>query len=145
MMRDIEGLILLFRVPAMLQLKPWRTREHLIILLIWAAIIHMLFFLALSKFSVKAIRMWGQTKISSCCLCVWCKSNELGCRFSTRFQTPMVESFSADFLPFIESYWTELHLEFCETSMTELLCEICGLLLDDWAHGGYIDGLLHLW
>ena len=34
--------------------------------------------------------------------------------------TPMVESLSADFLPAIESYCTESHLEFCQTSTTEL-------------------------
>ena len=35
---------------------------------------------------------------------------------------PMVESFSSD-LPAIESYWTELYVEFCRTSMTKFLCE----------------------
>ena len=47
---------------------------------------------------------------------------------SARFSARMVESFSADFLPAIESYWTESHLEFCQTSTTELLCEkMCSL------------------
>ena len=61
--------------------------------------------------------MWSQPKILSCYLCVWCKSKELGGRGSTRVPTPMVESFSQDFLPAIESYWTESHLDFCQTSM----------------------------
>ena len=56
--------------------------------------------------------VWGQLKISSCYLYVWCKSKELGGRESTRFLTPMVESFSADFLPAIERYWKGSHLEF---------------------------------
>ena len=75
------------------------------------------------EFSFKEMRMWGQPKTSSCCLCVWCNSKESGGRRSTRFPTSMVESLSADFIPAIESYWTESHLEFCQTSMTSLLCE----------------------
>ena len=39
---------------------------------------------------------------------------------SPRFSTPMVESFSKDLLPTVESYWTDSHLEFCQTSTTEL-------------------------
>ena len=58
------------------------------------------------------MRRVGQPKISSYCLFVWCKSKVLGGRGSTRFPTPIVESFSADFFPAIESYWTEYHLEF---------------------------------
>ena len=85
----------------MLQLKPWSAR-------------------GVSFFSLIHPVM---PKISSCGPCVWCKSKELGGRGSTRFPTSMVESFSADFLPAIESYWTESHLEFCQTSTTELLCE----------------------
>ena len=38
MMGDIEDLILLFGVSAMLQPKSWSAREHLIIQLIWATI-----------------------------------------------------------------------------------------------------------
>ena len=50
----------------------------------------------------------------------------LGRRGSTRFPTPMVESFSADFLPATGSYWTELHLERWSFS-----AKICGAPLDD--------------
>ena len=57
------------------------------------------------------MRTCGQSKISSCCICVWCKSKELGGSRSARFPTPMVESFVADLLPAIKSYWTESHLE----------------------------------
>ena len=37
----------------------------------------------------------GQSKISSCCFCVWCKSRELGGRENLKFPcvTPVVESF----------------------------------------------------
>ena len=128
MMRDIEGLILLFGVPAMLQLKPWRARgtsHHPNYMDNYCSnnfcLIH-----PVDEFSVKEMRMWGQPKISSCCLCAWCKSKELGCRGSTRFPTPMVKRFSADFLPAIESYWTELHLERWSFS-----AKICGAPLDD--------------
>ena len=50
------------------------------------------------------------------------KSRELGGRGSPRFPTPMVESFFTDLLPAIESYWSESHLEFCQTSTRDLLC-----------------------
>ena len=92
--------------------------------LIWATIrtffslIH-----PVDEFSFKEMRMWGQPKTSSCCLCVWCRSKELGGRGSTRFPLSMVESFSVDFFPAIESYWTESQLEFCQTSTKEPLCE----------------------
>ena len=38
--------------------------------------------------------MWGQSKITSCCICVWCESGELGGRSSSRFHfvTPAVET-----------------------------------------------------
>ena len=93
----------------MLQLKTWSARVTSYHRLIWATIIHKLFSLihAVDEFSFKVMSvMWGQPKISSCCLCVWCKSKELGGRGSTRSPTSMVESFSVDFLPAIESYWT---------------------------------------
>ena len=43
-------------------------------------------------------RMWGQSKISSYCFCVWCKSRELGSRGSSRFScvTPVLETFYSD-------------------------------------------------
>ena len=93
----------------MLQLKTWRARGTSYHRLIWATIIHKLFSLihAVDEFSFKVMSvMCGQPKISSCCLCVWCESNKLGCRGSTRFPTSMVESFSVYFLPAKESYWT---------------------------------------
>ena len=125
MMGDRECLILLFGVPAMLQLKLWSARRASHHPLIWATIIHTFFSLIhpVDEFSFKEMRMWGQPKTSSCCLCVWCRSKELGGRGSTRFPLSMVESFSVDFFPAIESYWTESQLEFCQTSTTELLCE----------------------
>ena len=55
--------------------------------------------------------------------------------------SPMVESFSTN-PPAIESCW---NLEFCQTSTTELLCESFGAPLGDWANGGYVDGLPHVW
>ena len=76
---------------------------------VWATIIHTFFSLIhpVHEFSFKEMSiMWGQPKISSCCLCVWCKSEELGGIRSKRFPISMVESFSADFVSAIESYWT---------------------------------------
>ena len=124
-MGDIECLIFLLGVPAMLQLKLWSAMGESHHPLIWATIIHTFFSLIhpVDEFSFKEMRMWGQPKTSSCCLCVWCKSKELGGRGSTRFPTSIVESFSADILAAIESYWKESHLKFCQTSTAELLSE----------------------
>ena len=107
-MGDTECLILLFGVPAMRQLKSWSARGVSHHPLIWATIIHTFFNLIhpVDEFSFKEMHMWGKPKTSSCFLCVWCKSKELGGRGSTRSPTSMVESFSVDFLPAIESYWT---------------------------------------
>ena len=43
--------------------------------------------------------------------------------WSPRFPIQMEERFSADLLMAIESYWTDSHLEFCQTSTTKLLSE----------------------
>ena len=32
-----------------------------------------------------SFKMWGQSKVSSCCLCVWCKSREMRGRETSRF------------------------------------------------------------
>ena len=62
------------------------------------------------EFYLKEMRTWGQPKISSNCFCVCCESRELG-----------------GFLVW-QQWWkpsteTESHLEFRQTSTTELLCE----------------------
>ena len=59
------------------------------------------------------MRMWGQSKISSCSICDWFESREMGDRGSPRLPTPMVESFSADLLPAINSYWIESPFKLC--------------------------------
>ena len=63
------------------------------------------------ELSFKEMRMCGQYKISFCCICDWCESREMGGRGSVRLPTPMVESFSADLLPAIKSYWAESPFE----------------------------------
>ena len=57
---------------------------------------------SVDEFSLKEMRTWGQSKISSCCICVWCKSREIGGRGSPRFPTLMVESFSPDLFPAVK-------------------------------------------
>ena len=71
------------------------------------------------------MRMQGQSKISCCCFCVWCKSRELGGRGSPRFPclTPVVKCLPSDLLQAIFIYWTESHLESCQTFRMVLLCE----------------------
>ena len=56
---------------------------------------------------LKEMRTQCQSKISSCCFCVWCKSRESGDRMNPRFPcvTPMVERFSSDLLRTIINYW----------------------------------------
>ena len=135
----------------------------------------------LDEFSFKKMRTWGQSKVSSCCLCVWCKSRELGDRGSLNtiggnllhrpstsykkafdriafginyiilaksrrargasHEPAFMDSYSLIIshmrlacLPSrwvsrgrsIKSYWTESHMEFFQTSTTELLCESMG-------------------
>ena len=58
---------------------------------------------------------------------------ELEGKGSPRFPAPMVESFSVDLPPAIESCWTELRLKFCQTSATELLCGNVGSAFR-WLH-----------
>ena len=65
------------------------------------------------ELSFKEMRMWGQSKISSCSICDWFESREMGDRGSPRLPTPMVESFSADLLPAINSYWIESPFKLC--------------------------------
>ena len=62
------------------------------------------------ELSFKEMRMCGQYKIHFV-FCDWCESREMGGRGSIRLPTPMVESFFADLLPAIKSYWTELPFE----------------------------------
>ena len=56
----------------------------------------------MDEFSFKELRTWGQSKISSSCICVWCESGELRRRRSSRFPcvTPVVETFSIDRVTF---------------------------------------------
>ena len=44
------------------------------------------------ELSFKEMRMWGQSKISSCFICDWCESREMGGRQSPRLPTPVVEN-----------------------------------------------------
>ena len=64
-----------------------------------------------NEFSFKEMKTLGQSKISSYCLCLWCKSRELKGRGSPKFPAAMVESFSPDHLKAIKIYWPETHLE----------------------------------
>ena len=61
--------------------------------------------------AISLMRMWGQSKILSCCICDWCESREMEGMGSPRLPTTIVESFSADLLPAIKSYWTESPFE----------------------------------
>ena len=58
-------------------------------------------------------------------VCVWCKSRESGGRVSPRLPcvTPVMVIFFSDLLETIISYWTDLHLEPCQTSTVELISE----------------------
>ena len=97
------------------------------------------------EFPFKEMGTWIQSEISSCCICVWCKSREMGGRGSPRFPTPMVESFSADHLPTKKVFgysriWNSVKYQQQTSSM-----KVCGAPLDDCANGDYVDCLLHVW
>ena len=116
--------------------KFWICGEHLAIKLLWAttrilvtrvSLIYLVdeFFIFSLLVLLKEMRTRGESKISSCCFCVWCKLREFGARRSSRFPcvTPVVESFPSDFLQAILSYWAKSHLEYCQTSTMELFHE----------------------
>ena len=132
----------------------------------------------LDEFFFKEMKTGSPSKISSCCLCVWCKSRELEGRevqdsqhqwWKPSLQTlPAVSNWAESHLELfilfglnpgpreedlirllswiaawllirriwlvhisrwvfpgcsIERYWTEQHMEFCQTSTSEVLCE----------------------
>ena len=78
--------------------------EHCTIQLLWAAarILVAHFVYQVDEFSLKEMRTWDQSKISSSCICVWCESGELGCRRNSRLPcvNPMVKIFSSDRVTF---------------------------------------------
>ena len=85
----------------LLRLKCWSARgasQHLAFTGNCTTISHMFFSLIypVDEFSLKEMRMWGQSKISSYCFFVWCKSRELEGRRSSRFPclTAVVGTFS---------------------------------------------------
>ena len=93
-------LFMQFGVLALLRLKPWSARGASYQPVFggnWPTIIRI--FLALSTYpldelSFKEMKTLGQSKISSCCLCVQYKSREFGGKRSPRFSTQMVEIYS---------------------------------------------------
>ena len=96
------------RVLVMLWLKTWSTKgasDHSAFMDKLLAVNNLIH--PKDGLSFKEMRMWGQSKILSCCICDWCESREMGGRESQRLPTPMVESFSAGLLPAIKNYWTQ--------------------------------------
>ena len=57
----------------------------------WATVISLIH--PVDEFSFEEMRMWGQYKISSCCICNRCESREMGGRKSPRLRIPTAESF----------------------------------------------------
>ena len=96
----------------MLQLKTWGTKgasNHSAFTGKWLTVISLIH--PEDELSFKEMRIWGQSKISSCCICDWCKSREMKGRGSPRLPTPVVESFSGNLFPVIKSYCTESPFE----------------------------------
>ena len=123
-------------VCVLLQLNVRSTRRAFRIQLLWATgrllvarvsfvYLEDEFFIFLFMVFPEEMNTWSESKILSCCFCVWCKSRELGGRGSWRFfcVTPVVKSFFSDLRQAIISYWAELHLEICQTSTMETSCE----------------------
>ena len=70
----------------------------------------------------------GSVQVFIFCFRVWCKSRELGGRqeeggSKIPLCNPSDKSFSSDFLRTMMNYWTESHLESCQTSTMELFYE----------------------
>ena len=92
----------------MLWLKTWSARgasNHLAFMGKWPTVISLIHPKDEFELSFKEMRIWGQSKISSCFIYDWCESRVVGGRESQRLPTPMVESFFADHLPAIKSCW----------------------------------------
>ena len=76
----------------MSRLKPWNTNGSISSSSFHVQLVDCYYsrILALSnqwmKFSFNEMRMWGQSKISSCCICDWCKSSEKGGRGNQAMQ-----------------------------------------------------------
>ena len=103
----------------LLQLKSLTARgasNHSTFMGNWATVISLIH--PEDKLSFKGMRIWGQSKISFCRICEWCKSREMEGKESPRLSKPLAESFSAYLLPVIKSSWTEspfeLHILPCE-------------------------------
>ena len=89
-MVEVEGLVWLFGVPAMLQLKPWSVRgasHHPAFMGNYYCHVCSLMH-PVDEFSFKGMKTWDQFKISSGSLCVWCESKELGGRMGAKFPAP---------------------------------------------------------
>ena len=96
----------------MLQLKTWGAKaasNHSAFTGKWLTVIS--FIHLEDELSFKEMRIWGQSKISSCCICDWCKSRRMKGRGSPRLPTPVVESFSGNLFLVIKSYCTESPFE----------------------------------
>ena len=82
-MGKVEDLIWLLGVLAMLQLKPWNARGasyHPAFVGNYSRVFSLIN--PVDEVSFKEMKTWGQFKISSGCLCVFCESKELGGRVS---------------------------------------------------------------
>ena len=79
MMRKVEGLIWLLGVLAMLQVKPWNARGPFHHLAFMGNYYKHVFthIKPEDQFSFKETMKWGQFKISSGWVCVWCESKEI--------------------------------------------------------------------
>ena len=87
---EVEDLIWLFGVLALLQLKPWSARgasHHPAFMGNFYS--HIFSFInSVDEFSFNEMRTWGQFKISPGSLCVWCESKPLGGRMSAKSLAP---------------------------------------------------------
>ena len=110
MMRKTQSLSLLFQqcgVLAMLSLKPGSGQmadcySHVF------SLIH-----PVDEFSFNEKRTWGQSEISTYCICNWCKVRKIGGRESPRLPAPMVESFFTNIFLAIKSNRIESPFELC--------------------------------
>ena len=139
-------LFLQFGVLAMFRLNPQSASgawHHAAFMGNWPIFINHVFTLIhpLDEFSFKEMRTWSQSKISSCCLCVQCKSRGIR-RGGGQCN--------------IHQWWRASPQTF---QLQKIIGRVAFRILSnindgvplgkyvelgDWANGGYVDGLLHV-
>ena len=104
----------------------------------------------MDEFSFKKMRMLGQPVISSCCLCVRCKSRELGDGVGVAGESKIPGNNGGQLLCSPSNSYRKIldRLTFTNSvkhQWQSSSVKVCGALLGDGTNGGYADSLLYVW